>query len=297
MRIMSTIRIPDVSNTIRIHSFQATVVGPRWSFHNHHHHSFELLYCWDGQVIEWLDEQPILFSSGDWLLIPPGMRHRTHNHSSLTFTYLSLLFNSDDPDFLRELKAISSILVTREDAESTNLSVYLTTIDSLILSISGTESSPLLSVSDKLDMQAYILLVIKDLMNFLKKKLQVKGASQSSNLHEFDLVIQMEEQIRQRLCDPDLSVTGIARNMGMSRNHCSFLFGKVYGMSPQEFISSQRLLLAKEKLTQTDASIQSVAFELGFSSLSHFSRQFKRWTGMPPLFYRMNHQADFTQNP
>lgn len=60
----------------------------------------------------------------------------------------------------------------------------------------------------------------------------------------------------------------------------------VTGKTCMELISYMVIMDAKSQLKLTDLSIQLVADSLNFSSVSFFSKYFKRYTGMSPLEYR-----------
>uniref|UniRef100_UPI00403F3826 helix-turn-helix domain-containing protein n=1 Tax=Paenibacillus sp. FSL R7-0163 TaxID=2954530 RepID=UPI00403F3826 len=60
----------------------------------------------------------------------------------------------------------------------------------------------------------------------------------------------------------------------------------MYKISPRQYITNLRLKKSKHLLLHTDLKIQMISEQLGFASQSHFSRQFKRWTGVSPLNYR-----------
>lgn len=285
----SYISIPNITSTLQIRSFHIEVVAPGWSFKDHYHHSFELLYCWEGAVTQWLGKQPVLFQSGDWLLFPPGTRHKTLNTALTPFTYMSFMFDIDDPDFRRELKSLSRSFVSKEDAAHTQLPFYIHQLDEIIQNHMVTNSAntvDALSLSNRLELQAYILLMMKDLIFLLRNQLSTKEENSSMSTFEMDMANHLEQYLIQSLQDPDLSVQEIYKKMGISRSQGTKFFHKVFGISPRQYVTSQRLLLAKEKLVQTDQSIESIAMELGFSSLSHFSRQFKLLTGVSPLQYR-----------
>jgi AraC-like DNA-binding protein len=66
------------------------------------------------------------------------------------------------------------------------------------------------------------------------------------------------------------------------------LFRQVYGMSARQYRSLVKLKRAKTLLLDNEMSVQSVAERMGYSDTAHFSRQFKRWTGMSPIAYRSN---------
>jgi AraC family transcriptional regulator len=264
----------------------------------HFHSSFELLHCWDGEVTEWLEDNPIMFKQGDWLLIPPGFKHKTLNQTSKNFTYITLMFDIDDPELRRELKSLSNILVTKEDAALTEIPHYLMLLDSVLLNVllkhklNDDKQSSSLSISERLSLQACILLILKDVMSLLKQnKERMEENDKVAGMYAITIANQIEEMLSTSLDERDATVQQIARRIGISRNRCTQLFSKVFGISPRQYLKMQRLLRAKEKLSQTDQSIESIALELGFSSLSHFSRQFKRWTGTSPSNYRPQHKV------
>ncbi|WP_416221644.1 helix-turn-helix domain-containing protein [Rhodohalobacter sp.] len=57
-------------------------------------------------------------------------------------------------------------------------------------------------------------------------------------------------------------------------------------LSPGKWLTERRLKRAKAFLETTDKSISQVAFDCGFSNLSHFSRSYKAEYGMSPSAYR-----------
>ena len=50
-----------------------------------------------------------------------------------------------------------------------------------------------------------------------------------------------------------------------------------------------RIDTAKNRLTDTDLPVQTVAAELGYRNVTHFCRQFKQLTGLPPTEFRTTH--------
>jgi AraC-like DNA-binding protein len=60
----------------------------------------------------------------------------------------------------------------------------------------------------------------------------------------------------------------------------------VYGQSPRVYLSEMVLHEAKVLLGNPKLSIQNIATMLGYKDIAHFSRQFKRWSGVSPTCYR-----------
>ncbi|MEE4193357.1 MAG: AraC family transcriptional regulator [Halieaceae bacterium] len=67
---------------------------------------------------------------------------------------------------------------------------------------------------------------------------------------------------------------------------------KEEGTSFIDLLQDARLSLARKYLAQPQRSIVEIAYLLGFSEPSTFSRAFKRWTGQAPAEYRAGLQAD-----
>ena len=60
---------------------------------------------------------------------------------------------------------------------------------------------------------------------------------------------------------------------------------KLFNNSPQEWLDEQRLADAAI-LLQSKGLIKAIAFDLGFKTVSHFSRRFKAHYGLSPKSYK-----------
>lgn len=63
-------------------------------------------------------------------------------------------------------------------------------------------------------------------------------------------------------------------------------FKKLTGITPYQHIINLRIAKAKQLLMTTDVSLVSIALDTGFNDSSHFSRTFKKHTGLTPLKFR-----------
>lgn len=63
------------------------------------------------------------------------------------------------------------------------------------------------------------------------------------------------------------------------------------GVSYADLVSHTRLRLARERLVASDEKIVEIALALGYTDAAHFTRAFKRWTGLAPVVYRAMHAA------
>jgi AraC-like DNA-binding protein len=85
---------------------------------------------------------------------------------------------------------------------------------------------------------------------------------------------------------PDL--VELARLTGMSRSKLHYDFRVVYGTTPFDYLRNRRLEKAKISLDKGSMDVTEVAYSVGYSSPSHFTKVFKQYFGMPPSNYRRN---------
>lgn len=84
-----------------------------------------------------------------------------------------------------------------------------------------------------------------------------------------------------RLAEP-LTVSGVARAVGVSREYLHRLFRQYEGEPPQTWIQRHRIAYAANLLQGQGRSVKQVARALGWDDPYAFSRAFKRVTGVPP---------------
>ena len=82
--------------------------------------------------------------------------------------------------------------------------------------------------------------------------------------------------------DRELSLVEIAGVVNSSPTYFASLFKRATGTSPHQYVIRQRVERAKMMLLKTDLTISDIASQVGFSSQSHLTQQFKRFTGMTP---------------
>jgi len=72
---------------------------------------------------------------------------------------------------------------------------------------------------------------------------------------------------------------------GFSTIYFRKLFAEVMGSGPLEYIHRFRIKKAKEMLKSDYGSITDIAYSLGYLNVYDFSRDFKKYTGIPPSRY------------
>ena len=80
----------------------------------------------------------------------------------------------------------------------------------------------------------------------------------------------------------NISLDAMATQIGLSRFYFCRLFKQSTGLTPHQYLIKCRIDRAKALLKERNLSISDVAFEVGFSNQSHFTKHFKRLTGTTP---------------
>jgi AraC family transcriptional regulator of adaptative response / DNA-3-methyladenine glycosylase II len=90
-------------------------------------------------------------------------------------------------------------------------------------------------------------------------------------------------------------LSGLAQRLGISDRHLRRIFQQTHGVSPRDYLATQRLLLAKHLLTDTDWPITQVALASGFDSLRRFNAAFAERYRLPPSRLRQAGQGSATR--
>lgn len=89
------------------------------------------------------------------------------------------------------------------------------------------------------------------------------------------------------LSDAD-ALQKMTRQLGVSSRQCQRLFRITLGRSPSECLTELRMRRAATLLRTTRLTISEIALEVGYLSLSHFSRVFYRYFGKTPRAFRQH---------
>jgi AraC-like DNA-binding protein len=82
------------------------------------------------------------------------------------------------------------------------------------------------------------------------------------------------------------SVAYFAHELHLSANYFGDLIKKETGQSAKEYVQNKIIEVAKNKVFQSDKTVNEIAYELGFKYPQHFSRLFKQRVGCTPNEYR-----------
>ena len=95
-------------------------------------------------------------------------------------------------------------------------------------------------------------------------------------------IIQFKKVVEANLANSDLSVDDLASDMNLSRVQLYRKVKAITGSSPVELLRTARLNRGYQLLLKSDKTVSEVAYEVGFSAPSYFTKCFKDEFGLSP---------------
>lgn len=132
----------------------------------------------------------------------------------------------------------------------------------------------------KLDAVTHLLRVFADHLSLLSNQIAVQR-----NHAEPPVITRARQFILEHQGEP-LSLGQVARAVNTSTFYFCKLFKKVTGVNFTEYVSRVRVEKARNLLLNPNLRVSEIAYEVGFQSLTHFNRVFKKLLGQSPTEYR-----------
>ncbi|WP_313960482.1 AraC family transcriptional regulator [Paenibacillus xylanexedens] len=294
--------LPIIDCNIKFYGAHSQQVPHGWAMPEETHPGFEIILIIQGTQESVIHGYTYTVDEGSILLIPPGFKHTNACISAEGMTYFSAHFNVDDPVFTLKLMSQRSRIYAAGTGDNMKIRAVLESWMSMI------NMAEAYSSTDKLLMQARMFelfaLLSQAAENVPESTIPVDAAHAPAPtaMHYAGAIAEaikqaFHAQLRSR--DGNVSsvkVEQVIASFGISPGYGLQVFRKVFGHSPRAYLSSLKLQEAKMLIEQPDLSLGEIAIKLGYTHLSHFSRQFKRWTGQSPLLYRNQH-AENSRNP
>ena len=104
----------------------------------------------------------------------------------------------------------------------------------------------------------------------------------SSETKENTFIQKFRQFVEENMSDSGLNVETIGAELGLSRVQLYRKVKALTGVSPVELVRTVRLQRGKELLQTTDKTVSEVAYEVGFSAPSYFTKCFKDEFGVSP---------------
>ncbi len=99
------------------------------------------------------------------------------------------------------------------------------------------------------------------------------------------VILRAREYIQEHQSE-DLSLGQVAKAVNTSTFYFCKIFRKFNGVTFTDYVSRVRIERAKNLLLNPNLRVSEIAFEVGFQSLTHFNRVFRKLLGQSPTVYR-----------
>lgn len=96
----------------------------------------------------------------------------------------------------------------------------------------------------------------------------------------------MRRMAEEHISDPLFTTSDAAESLGMSRMHLNRRLRTLTGKSTHQLIQELRLESARTALLTQSQPVSAIAEQVGFKSVSQFTRAFRLKYGAPPAEYR-----------
>jgi two-component system response regulator YesN len=113
----------------------------------------------------------------------------------------------------------------------------------------------------------------------------IKLIAQQKEQEETRPIRLAKQYIQENYMKP-ISLEDISNIVGFSPTYFSTLFKKVSGTNFVDYLTETRVNKAKELLRETNLNIAEICEQVGYSDLKHFTKSFRKNTGLKPSEYR-----------
>lgn len=212
--------------------------------------------------------QGVKVQAGDAFLLFPGEWHSYHPDTETGWTEYWIGFNGKFINMLEESGAISRVHpVFHVGIREEILKLYLQAMDVSVSQYSGFQS------------------ILYSIAFHLVSSACYYGNNASYNLGDTAQLVQ-KSRIMMEQADYKIAPETIAAELGISYSKFRKDFKSYVGISPGRFMLKNRINKACELLTNSNASIKSIALKMEFANENNFYAIFHRMVGMTPMQYR-----------
>ena len=231
------------------------------------HPMLELTYVDQGSLHSVADGQDLLLKQGDMVIYGPNQWHMQYADVDVAPRYVTLTFDLRD-------EAIQP-LVNRKFTASRQVVSLL---------------RQMLREHEQLDQFSNDMIIAQLNMVLLELMREAAAPSNaklqtSNSIHSENEIIRKAQQYISSHIREKLSVPLVARQVDVSPSYLTALFHKNLQISPGEYIRRIKLQESKQMIRENDLNFTEIAAALQYSTVHHFSRQFKEKFGITPTEY------------
>ena len=227
----------------------------------------ELTYVDQGMLHSVADGHDQLLKQGDLVIYAPGQWHMQYADVDVAPRFVTIIFDLDGGNLeslynrkftaSREIQGLlRHMLREQETIDDFSNDIIIAQLNVLLLALLREAKTP-----RTLKLQA------------------------SNSLHSENEVIRKAQQYVSTHIREKLSVPLVAKQVDVSPSYLTALFHKHLQISPGEYIRRIKLQESKQMIRENHMNFTEIAAALQYSTVHHFSRQFKEKFGITPTEY------------
>ncbi len=227
----------------------------------------ELTYVDQGSLHSVADGQDLLLKQGDIVIYGPDQWHMQYADIGVAPRFVTISFDLAGGDLTplmnrkftapqQAVQLLQQMLREQERMDDYSNDIIISQLNLLLLTL------------------------LRQASTHTDAKLQTANAVHSENEIIRQTQIFISSHIREKL-----SVPLVARQVDVSPSYLTALFHKNLQISPGEYIRRIKLQESKQMIRENDLNFTEIAAALQYSTVHHFSRQFKEKFGITPTEY------------
>ena len=230
------------------------------------HSMFELTYVDQGTLHSVVDGQDTVLQQGELMLYGPNQWHMQYADVDVAPRYVTITFDMHilDPHVLlnrkfeipqRSASLLQQLMHEQERMDEYSPDLIIALLTQLLISLIRSSDAP------------------------------ATRLKASNSIHSENEIIRKAQQYVGTHIREKLSVPLVARMVDVSPSYLTALFHKNLQISPGEYIRRIKLQESKQMIRENSMNFTEIAATLQYSTVHHFSRQFKEKFGITPTEY------------
>ena len=230
------------------------------------HSMFELTYVDQGTLHSVVDGQDTVLQQGELMIYGPKQWHMQYADVDVAPRYVTITFDLDikEPQLLlnrkfeipqRSASLLQQLMREQEFMDEFSADLIIALLTQLLISLIRNSDSP------------------------------ATRLKASNSIHSENEIIRRAQQYVSSHIREKLSVPLVAKMVDVSPSYLTALFHKNLQISPGEYIRRIKLQESKQMIRENSMNFTEIAATLQYSTVHHFSRQFKEKFGITPTEY------------
>ncbi|ASS65427.1 MULTISPECIES: AraC family transcriptional regulator [unclassified Paenibacillus] len=257
----------------------------------HSHLDYEIYYFHSGKCIYLIGDKIYDLEPGDLILLNGTTLHYPKVDAQADYVRTIIHFNPSfagqlmrppfiEPDVLKTFEESKNMRLSLERSDRERLEPLL---QRLCLLYSSTDA---LSHDRFLVAFTELLLLIREFS--LKPQAEGSDPSSAKQASAQRVISYIEANFAE-----DITLEGMAAELHVNKHYLAKLFKEVTGLTPFHYLYQRRVNEAKVLFAMDrQRPVTDIAYRVGFKHGSHFSKTFKKYTGMSPDLYRKGIRPD-----